>query len=79
MVNDTISDMLTRIRNANVASKTCVSIPKTKVHIKAREEQNRDVLVGDYAMQRMRRGRGENVYFYKRLSFCYTLTDKTRK
>ena len=33
MVNDTISDMLTRIRNANVASKTCVSIPKTKVHI----------------------------------------------
>lgn len=33
MVNDTISDMLTRIRNANLASKTCVAIPKTNVHI----------------------------------------------
>lgn len=33
MVNDTISDMLTRIRNANLASKSCVAIPKTNVHI----------------------------------------------
>ena len=33
MVNDTISDMLTRIRNANLASKNCVAIPKTKNHI----------------------------------------------
>lgn len=33
MVNDTISDMLTRIRNANLASKNCVAIPKTKIHI----------------------------------------------
>lgn len=32
MVNDTISDMLTRIRNANLASKTTVSLSKTKVH-----------------------------------------------
>ena len=32
MVNDTISDMLTRIRNANVARKPSVSILKTKVH-----------------------------------------------
>ena len=32
MVNDTISDMLTRIRNANLAYKTCVSIPKTRIH-----------------------------------------------
>jgi small subunit ribosomal protein S8 len=31
MVNDTISDMLTRIRNANLAYKTCVSIPKTRI------------------------------------------------
>lgn len=33
MVNDTISDMLTRIRNANLASKQCVTIPKTNIHI----------------------------------------------
>jgi len=32
MVNDTISDMLTRIRNANLAYKTCVLIPKTNIH-----------------------------------------------
>lgn len=34
MVNDTISDMLTRIRNANVAYKPSVSLLKTKVHEK---------------------------------------------
>jgi len=34
MVNDTISDMLTRIRNANLAYKTSVSLSKTKVHEK---------------------------------------------
>jgi small subunit ribosomal protein S8 len=32
MVNDTISDMLTRIRNANLAYKTRVSVPITRVH-----------------------------------------------
>lgn len=31
MVNDAISDMLTRIRNANLACKTCVSIPNTRI------------------------------------------------
>lgn len=34
MVNDTISDMLTRIRNANLAYKTNVSLSKTKIHDK---------------------------------------------
>lgn len=34
MVNDTISDLLTRIRNANLAYKTNVSLSKTKVHEK---------------------------------------------
>ena len=34
MVNDTISDMLTRIRNANLAYKTSVSLSKTKVNEK---------------------------------------------
>lgn len=34
MVNDTISDMLTRIRNANLASKNTVSILKTKINEK---------------------------------------------
>ena len=32
MVNDTISDMLTRIRNANLAYNSRVSVPKTTVH-----------------------------------------------
>lgn len=34
MVNDTISDMLTRIRNANLAHKKTVSVSKTKIHEK---------------------------------------------
>nr|QDE53556.1 30S ribosomal protein S8 [Micractinium sp. LBA 32] len=34
MVNDTISDMLTRVRNANLAHKTSVSLSRTKVHEK---------------------------------------------
>ena len=34
MVNDTISDMLTRIRNANLAYKTTVAVSKTKIHEK---------------------------------------------
>ena len=32
MVNDTISDMLTRIRNANLASKPTVVLSQTKIH-----------------------------------------------
>ena len=32
MINDTISDMLTRIRNANIAYQTAVSITKTKMN-----------------------------------------------
>ncbi len=34
MVNDTISDMLTRIRNANLAYKTTVAVSKTQIHEK---------------------------------------------
>ena len=34
MVNDTISDMLTRIRNGNLAYKTNVSVSKTQIHEK---------------------------------------------
>jgi small subunit ribosomal protein S8 len=34
MINDTISDMLTRIRNANLAHKKTVSVSKTKIHEK---------------------------------------------
>lgn len=32
MVNDTISDMLTRIRNANLAYKNTVTVAKTQIH-----------------------------------------------
>lgn len=34
MVNDTISDMLTRIRNANLAYKLTVAVSKTQIHEK---------------------------------------------
>ena len=34
MVNYTISDLLTRIRNANMIYKASVSVPKTKLHEK---------------------------------------------
>lgn len=34
MVNDTISDMLTRIRNANIAYKPTVLVTKTAIHEK---------------------------------------------
>jgi len=50
MVNDTISDMLTRIRNANVASKTCVSIPKTKVHINIAKILEREGFIESFTM-----------------------------
>lgn len=49
MVNDTISDMLTRIRNANLASKTCVSIPKTRVHVSICEILEQEGFIEKYS------------------------------
>ena len=45
MVNDTISDMLTRIRNANLAYKTTVAISKTKTHEKICEILERESFI----------------------------------
>jgi small subunit ribosomal protein S8 len=42
MVNDTISDMLTRIRNANLAYKATVVISTTKIHEKICEILERE-------------------------------------
>ena len=50
MVNDTISDMLTRIRNANLAYKTCVSIPKTRVHSSICEILEREGFVEKFSL-----------------------------
>jgi len=50
MVNDTISDMLTRIRNANLAYKTCVSIPKTRVHVNICEILEREGFIQKFSI-----------------------------
>ena len=48
MVNDTISDMLTRIRNANLAYKTNVSVSKTQIHEKICEILNEKALLTNF-------------------------------
>ena len=48
MVNDTISDMLTRIRNANLAYKPNVSLVKTKVHEKICEILEQEGFIENY-------------------------------
>ena len=50
MVNDTISDMLTRIRNANLASKSCVAIPKTKIHINIAKILEQEGFIESFSM-----------------------------
>jgi small subunit ribosomal protein S8 len=50
MVNDTISDMLTRIRNANLASKNCVAIPKTKIHINIAKILEQEGFIESFSM-----------------------------
>jgi small subunit ribosomal protein S8 len=52
MVNDTISDMLTRIRNANLASKTSVAIPKTNVHINIAKILESEGFIESFVMPR---------------------------
>jgi small subunit ribosomal protein S8 len=50
MVNDTISDMLTRIRNANLAYKKCVLIPKTRVHQNISEILEREGFIESFSI-----------------------------
>jgi small subunit ribosomal protein S8 len=50
MVNDTISDMLTRIRNANLAYKPNVSLVKTKVHEKICEILEQEGFIENYSV-----------------------------
>jgi len=50
MVNDTISDMLTRIRNANLAYKTCITIPKTRIHINICEILEREGFIEKFSL-----------------------------
>lgn len=51
MVNDTISDMLTRIRNANRAYKRTVSISKTKVHEKMCQILQQEGFIANFSCQ----------------------------
>jgi small subunit ribosomal protein S8 len=50
MVNDTISDMLTRIRNANLAYQDCITIPKTRIHIKICEILEREGFLQKFSL-----------------------------
>ena len=50
MVNDTISDMLTRIRNANLAYKKCVLIPKTHIHHNSCEILEREGFIENFSI-----------------------------
>jgi len=50
MVNDTISDMLTRIRNANLAYNARVSVPKTTVHQNICEILEREGFIDTFAV-----------------------------
>jgi small subunit ribosomal protein S8 len=50
MVNDTISDMLTRIRNANLAYKISVSISKTQIHEKICKILEREGFIENFSV-----------------------------
>ena len=74
MVNDTISDMLTRIRNANVASKTSVSIPKTKVHINIAKILEREGFIESFTMPNE-----SETEFKLNLKYIFTSGSKNEK
>jgi small subunit ribosomal protein S8 len=52
MVNDTISDMLTRIRNANLAYKNSVCIPNTNIHRSLCEILEREGFIEKFSFEK---------------------------
>ena len=48
MVNDTISDMLTRIRNANMVKHQIVQIPSTKISLAITEILKEEGYIEDF-------------------------------
>ena len=50
-VTDPIADMLTRIRNANSANKTEVSMPSTKVLVEIARVMNEEGYIGEYTVE----------------------------
>lgn len=48
MVNDTVSDMLTRIRNVNLVKNQSVCIPKTSISLKICEILEKEGLIDSY-------------------------------
>ena len=71
MVTDTISDMLTRIRNANMVRHQLVQIPATKMSVAIAEILKKEGFIGDFESYK------ENAIKYLLLSLKYT--GKSRK
>ena len=71
MVNDTISDMLTRIRNANMIKHQIVQIPSTKMSIAITKILKEEGFIEDFENYE------ENTRKYLLLSLKYT--GKSRK
>ena len=71
MVTDTISDMLTRIRNANMVRHQLVQIPETKMSLAIAEILKEEGFIADFESYK------ENAIKYLLLSLKYT--GKSRK
>lgn len=71
MVTDTISDMLTRIRNANMVRHQIVQIPETKMSLAIAEILREEGFIKDFESYK------ENTIKYLLLSLKYT--GKSRK
>ncbi len=73
MVTDPISDMLTRIRNANVAMRDEVVMPSSKQKIALAEILKKEGYIGDFAV-----GEGETVA-HKSLKIQMKYSDDRRR
>ncbi len=69
MVNDPISDMLTRIRNGSKARKDAVSIPLSKIKFEIARILKKENYIGDFTK------RGKGVTKYLDVSLRYEQTD----
>jgi small subunit ribosomal protein S8 len=68
MVNDTISDMLTRIRNANIAYKPSVSLSKTKVNEKICQILEQEGFIQKFSISETKNNELVVVLKYKKLA-----------
>ena len=61
IVSDPIADMLTRIRNANMAEKVSVEVPSSKIKIEIAKLLKSEGFVSDYSINKI----DENQAFSK--------------